>query len=130
MAEYEKDTEFSWGWCVGGAALVFVTQFLGGFIAIGAGVTNVLALYGVAIACYAVTGFVIGWKSEGRTILEGGIAAVLAIAIAMALKGISLAVVLDPLVAALGIGATFGAAVLGAFVGEQAQGNFIHRSDD
>ena len=130
MAEYTKDKRFSGGWVIGGTVLMFVTNFLGGFIATGTGVNSIWVLAAIGFACFAVGGFVIGWKSEGSTILEAGLAALISIAITLGTRGIALALLLDwrILVADLGLPAI--AAVLGAYVGEKVQGDVIVTSDD
>ncbi len=98
MAEYTKDKRFSVGWVIGGTVLMFITNFFGGFVAIGAGVGSLWALAGIGMACFAAGGFVIGWQSEGSTILEAGLAAVLSLAITMGARGVAIAVLIDPLV--------------------------------
>src|SRR5262245_28469781 len=123
MAVYDKDKSFSVGWMIGGTVLMFVTNFFGGFVAGAAGLTNIWAIAGIALACFAIAGFVIGWQSEGQTILEAGIAAILAIAIALALRGAI--IFADPVALAIGTAVPFGAAVLGAWIGELVQGNTI-----
>jgi hypothetical protein len=125
VAEYTKDTRFSMGWVVGGAAIIFVLQFLAG-LAIAA---LQLGLWGAAAAgfiSYVLGGFVIGWQSEGRTILEAGLAAVLVIAIVLMIRGFALNGA--QMVTAYGV--PFLSAVLGGWLGEMVQGNIIRTSDD
>jgi len=128
VALYDKDKSFSWGWTVGGTVLMFVTSFFGGFVAIGAGLTSPLWLLGISLLCFFVGGFVIGWKSEGQTILEGGLAAVFAILISLGIRGFGLAM-LNPIAFVIGIAIPFGAGLLGAFIGELVQGDPVETED-
>jgi hypothetical protein len=125
MAEYTKDKEFSWGWTIGGTALMFVVSWFGRFIAVGAGIANTWILLAIALGSYAVTGFVIGWQSEGRTIIEAGIAAIFSIAANFVIFGIPLSDPVLLIVSAL----PFAAACLGAVIGELVQGSVIVRDD-
>jgi hypothetical protein len=125
VAEYTKDTRFSMGWVVGGAAIIFVLQFFAG-LAIAA---LQLGLWGAAAAgfiSYVLGGFVIGWKSEGRTILEAGLAAVLVIAVVLGIHGFVFGGV-DMLII---YGVPFVSSLFGGWLGELVQGDIIHTSDD
>jgi hypothetical protein len=83
-------------------------QFSGGQIAL-ASVLNFLA--------FAIGGFIVGIKSAGRTILEPGISAAIAVVIALLLSGnLSIANII-----AGGI-IPFVAGVLGGWLGERRQG--------
>jgi hypothetical protein len=127
VAEYTKDTRFSMGWVVGGAAIIFVLQFFAGI----ASAALQLGLWGVVAAgfiSYVLGGFVIGWKSEGRTILEAGLAAVLVIAIVITIKGWS--TIFDLRDMAIVYGVPFLSSMLGGWLGELLQGNVIRTSDD
>lgn len=131
MAEYQKDTRFSWGWMFGGILLMFITNFVGGFAAGAAGVSNLWAVLGIACGAFALGGFIIGWQSEGRTIIEAGLSAILAIAISLALKGSLLAVLLlNPLAFVIAVAIPFAFAMLGAWIGEIVQGDVITTKDD
>jgi hypothetical protein len=126
VAEYTKDTRFSMGWVVGGAAIIFVLQFLAG-LAIAALQLGLLGAAGAGFISYVLGGFVIGWQSEGRTILEAGLAAVLVIAVVLAIRGF---VLLDGLQMLIVYGVPFLSSLLGGWLGEIAQGNIIRTSDD
>ena len=128
MAEYTKDKRFSTGWVIGGSALMIVTNLFGGIVAGGVGVTSIWVLAGVAVGCFAVGGFVIGWKSEGQTILEAGIAAVVALAASFLIRNARLPD--DPVVLGIGFGVPFVAAIIGAWIGEKVQGDVIRTKDD
>jgi len=130
MAEYTKDTRFSGGWMIGGAVIMWVTNFLGGFIAGGVGVTSDNAILGIVLGCFAVGGFVVGHQSEGRTIIEAGLGAILAIVASMFVtyKGLVLDLPLKDYV--IGFGPPFAAAIVGAFIGEKVQGDVIVTKDD
>jgi hypothetical protein len=129
MAEYVKSKHFSWGWCVGGAVLLFVISFLGGIGILAAGVTNPWIQLAVTGFCYLLTGFVIGWKSEGQTIVEAGIASVLALAIALAIRGGGILFFMTPVGAIVTVVPAL-VAMLGAFIGEKVQGDVVRTSDD
>jgi len=129
MAEYTKDKRFSVGWVIGGTVLMFITNFFGGFVAAGVGVESIWTIAGIALGCFAVGGFVIGWQSEGSTIIEAGLAAVIALAVTAGIRATGNAR-LDLLVIAIGYGLPFIAAVIGAFIGEKVQGDIIVTRDD
>jgi len=126
MAVYEKDKRFSPGWMLGGAVLMIITWLFGGFVATAVGVVDLWIHIGVSLGCFAFTGFVIGWQSEGRTIIEAGLAAVLAIAGVLALRD---GFRVDPIILAITSAVPFVAAIIGAVIGEAVQGNEIHTQD-
>jgi hypothetical protein len=128
MAEYTKDKGFSIGWVIGGTLLMFITSFFGGFVLTGLAVDSVWARGGVSIACFAIGGFVVGWKSEGSTILEAGIAALLTIGGLLAIAGFQINT--DPQALAITFAIPFVAAMLGAWIGEKVQGDVIVTRDD
>ena len=125
MAEYTKDKEFSLGWMFGGTLLIFVVNWFANFVAIGVGLKSFWPLLGIELGSYAVGGFVIGWRSEGRTILEAGIAAILSIIIGVAVEGLPDLNALLAFVTAV----PFAVACFGAWIGEMVQGNVIVRDD-
>jgi hypothetical protein len=125
MAEYSKDKRFSFGWVIGGAVLMVIASLFGRFIITAVGVPSVYAAYGLFAACFALGGFVVGWQSEGSTIIEAGIAALIASGAWIAINGFST----DPEALALGHGAPFVAGLLGAFIGEKVQGDVIRTSE-
>jgi len=75
-------------------------------------------------------GFVIGWRSEGQTIIEAGIAAILVLGAAFGFGELAALTVFAPLVSAVVIGIPFACGVLGAFIGEKVQGDVIVTQDD
>jgi hypothetical protein len=87
-----------------------VEASLGGGHLLLAAVLNFLA--------FAVGGFIVGVKSAGRTILEPGISAAVAVLIALLIAGNFS--ILNLLVGGL---VPFGAGVLGGWLGERKQGN-------
>ncbi len=125
MAEYTKDKRFSIGWVIGGAVIMFLANLLGGFVCAGAGITDLWTLAGVACGCYAIGGFVIGWQSEGSTILEAGLAAAATVIALAAIRGITT----DPEALAIGAGIPFVAGIIGAWIGEKVQGDVIRTED-
>ena len=129
MAVYDKDKRFSPGWMIGGAVLMFITNAFGSFVFLGAGSTSFWGLVAIRMVCFAFTGFVIGWQSEGQTILEAGLAAVISIAVAVGTQGLAALALLAPVVLMVGLGAPFLAAVLGAWIGEKVQGDTIETED-
>src|SRR6267142_1029495 len=107
---------------------MFITSFFGGFVLTGLAIESIWTRAGVSIGCYAIGGFVVGWKSEGSTIIEAGLAAILTIAIALAIAGFTIPT--DPVVLAVGFGIPFLAALVGAWIGEKVQGDVIVTKDD
>jgi hypothetical protein len=128
MGEYTKNTNFSFGWVIGGTAIMFLTNFFGGFVAGVAGITDLWPVVGIALGAFALGGFVIGWQSEGQTILEAGLAAVLCLVVTLLIRNGSLPK--DPQALAIGLGLPFLAALLGAWIGEKVQGDVIVTKDD
>jgi hypothetical protein len=130
MAEYSKDKRFSIGWVIGGAILMAISAVFGKFIMTAVGVPSVYVAYGVIAACFALGGFVIGWQSEGSTIIEAGIAALIAVGAMIGIEfAQSHAFSTDPEALGLGIGAPFVAGLIGAFIGEKVQGDVIRTQD-
>lgn len=129
MAEYEKDKHFSWGWMLGGAVIMVIVRWFALFVAVGTGIQDLWALAAIISGTYLIGGFVIGWKSEGQTIVEAGLAALISMGTYyLAIAG--LAVILVPVVAVALLGVPFAAAVLGAWIGEKVQGDVIVTKDD
>ena len=128
MAEYTKDKGFSAGWMIGGAVLMFITTWFGGFILTGLAVQDLWIRVAVQVACFLLGGFVIGWKSEGSTIIEAGLAAILTIVGVLAIAGFVLDP--DPVLLAETVGVPFVSAIVGAFIGEKVQGDVIVTKDD
>ena len=128
MALYDKDKSFSLGWMIGGTVLMFVVLFFGSFVAIGAG-ASVLELAVVVAGCFALTGFVIGWRSEGQTIIEAGLAAAIATGIMLGVRGVAYLAVGQQPILLIAVGVPFVAAVLGAWIGELVQGRTIETDD-
>jgi len=77
---------------------------------------------------FALGGFVVGWKSEGSTIIEAGIAALVTIGGLLAIAGF--AIDTDPVVLAETFGVPLASAIVGAFIGEKVQGDVIVTKDD
>ena len=129
MAEYEKDKHFSWGWMLGGAVIMLIVRWFALFVAVGTGVQELWALAAIVSGTYLIGGFVIGWKSEGQTILEAGLAALISMGTYyLAIAGI--AAITVPAIAIALLGVPFGTAVLGAWIGEKVQGDVIVTKDD
>jgi hypothetical protein len=114
-----KDKSFNVGWVLGGAFIMFATNFVGGMIAGAAGVETLGAMALLGCICFAVGGFVIGYKSAGQTILEAGLAAaVAAIVCYLALNKTSFSLI-SVLIGAL---LPFGCGLAGGWIGEKVQG--------
>jgi hypothetical protein len=128
MAEYTKDTRFSWGWVIGGGVLVWVLQFLA-LMAWAALRFHPMAAAACGLAPYVIGGFVIGWQSEGRTILEAGLATLLVIFIEVGRAHATLRHAEPALLGVLYV-VPFAAAIIGAWLGEMVQGDVIRTSDD
>jgi hypothetical protein len=127
MAVYDKNKSFSIGWVIGGAVIMFLTNFFGGFVCGAAGVTSIDTILIVALVCYAIGGFVIGWQSEGQTIIEAGIAAALCVVVMGTIRGIWSHV--DAQTLGLAVAIPFVPAVVGAWLGEKVQGDTIETQD-
>ena len=130
MAVYDKDKSFSVGWMIGGAIIMGLILLFSHFVLIGSGVQNVWVFVAVWSGGFAAGGFVIGWRSEGQTIIEAGIAAILVLGAAFGFGELAALTVFAPLVSAVVIGIPFACGVLGAFIGEKVQGDVIVTQDD
>jgi hypothetical protein len=119
MMSEGKDTSFSLGWALGGALIMFATSFVGGLVAGMLDIRDVWTHAGISLLCFFIGGYIIGKKSAGQTILEAGLAAVLAIVVALLLRGVKFPD--DPVAIALGFGIPFLAALFGGWLGERAQ---------
>ncbi|HEY1547088.1 MAG TPA: hypothetical protein VGG28_04685 [Kofleriaceae bacterium] len=128
MAEYTKDTRFSWGWVIGGAAIIWVMQFMAVLFWAALKFRPMPAAL-LGLAPYVLGGFVIGWQSEGRTILEAGLATLLVIFIELGRAQAALRGDAADLIVLL-YAVPFVAAVIGAWLGELVQGNVVRTSDD
>jgi hypothetical protein len=127
VAEYTKDKRFSLGWVIGGTLIMFLTNIFGGIAVAAMGSIGVYELLAIAIACFALGGFVIGWQSEGSTILEAGLAAAIATGLTVAYRASVL--VLDPVSLMIGLGIPFVAGIIGGWIGEKVQGDVIKTED-
>jgi hypothetical protein len=128
VAEYTKDTRFSWGWVIGGAAIIWVMQFMAVLFWAALKFRPMPAAL-LGLAPYVLGGFVIGWQSEGRTILEAGLATLLVIFIELGRAQAALRGDAADLIVLL-YAVPFVAAVIGAWLGELVQGNVVRTSDD
>ena len=128
MAEYTKDTRFSWGWVVGGAAIIWVMQFMAVMVWAALKFRPMPAAL-LGLAPYVLGGFVIGWQSEGRTIIEAGLATLLVISIELGRAHATVRGEASGLIIML-YAVPFVAAIIGAWIGELVQGNVIRTSDD
>jgi len=70
---------------------------------------------------------VIGWQSEGQTIIEAGIAAALCVVVMGTIRGIWSHV--DAQTLGLAVAIPFVPAVVGAWIGEKVQGDTIETQD-
>lgn len=119
----ENKKSLQWKWIIGGAFLMIITTFIVTFAMamLAATYMEQLGLIGtLAVAIsgpflgLAFGGWMIGYYSEGETILEAGIAGALALVGLLALRG-------DFDLFSVGIG--FVAALLGGFLGERSPGH-------
>ena len=112
-----------WGWVVRGVLIIFVAGFglgfLTGLVLVLMGVTEAAPglFMLVGVFGFGLGGYIVGRLSPGKTIIEPGVSALIATAITLFLQGGF--GVLDVLVGGL---LPFGAACLGAWLGEKAQG--------
>ena len=124
-----------WRWIGIGVAIMFGLSFVAGLLAavvlggdavtanaasastasIGGGRLLLVSL--LSFAAFMVGGYIVGLKSPGRTILEPGISAAVAVALTLLVGGVF------SLGTLLGAGLVpFGAGLLGGWLGERAQG--------
>ncbi len=125
-----------WRWVGIGTAIMFGLTFVAGLLAAGVlgsslpvparpgevstatvDVGRLVLAALISVAAFAVGGYVVGLKSPGRTIVEPGISAAIAVALGLLLGG---AFSLGNLLAA-GL-VPFVAGLLGGWLGERAQG--------
>jgi hypothetical protein len=127
MALYKRDRSFSVGWMLGGAVLMAITYNVGLFLSMALGVASPLGLGGVAFGCFAFGGFIIGYKSEGRTIIEAGLAAAIATGITVVFRMLALHVslALAPVALVIAVAIPFVAGLFGGWLGERVQGDTI-----
>lgn len=124
--------KLDWKWILIGVVIMVALNLLAGIIlalALGSQATatspDTLTLTGAQIALLAVLnflafatgGYIVGWKSAGRTILEPGVSAALAVVIGLLISGqlTFLNIIAGALV-------PFLAGVLGGWLGERRQG--------
>lgn len=123
-----------WKWIGIGAAIMFGLSLVAGLIAAalvgdqlsgtpneaavaGIGTGRLILLAVISFASFLIGGYIVGLKSPGRTILEPGISAAIAVALGLLLGG---AFTLGNLLAG---GVTpFVAGLLGGWMGERRQG--------
>lgn len=125
--------KLDWKWIGIGVVVMIVLNFVGGLLlalVLGAqleGVTSpediqltggqVALAMAVNFLAFAIGGFIVGIKSTGRTILEPGISAAIAVVIALLISGSF--TILNIIAGGL---VPFVAGVLGGWLGEKRQG--------
>ncbi|MCA9523013.1 MAG: hypothetical protein KC609_18690 [Myxococcales bacterium] len=104
---------------LGGVAVMFGVQTGAGILLGLMGISRLgtLPLVLIALVAFALGGFLVGRFSKGKTILEPAVSAVIAVALAMFVKGHFnlLAIVIGGIL-------PFLAALAGGWLGEKAQG--------
>ena len=115
-------TGFSWAWALGGSVIMCGAGFLMGLLVgmVGGALGVELGIGGLAVAgllAFGLGGFIIGRRSAGKTILEAGVAAALAVVGALLLTG-----TLTVLGVVAGGALPFLAGLTGGWLGEKAQG--------
>lgn len=125
-----------WRWIGIGVAIMFGLSFVAGLLAVGVlggpdavtanaaaapmasvGGGRLLLASLLSFAAFLVGGYIVGFKSPGRTILEPGISAAVAVALTLLVGGVF------SLGTLLGAGLVpFLAGLLGGWLGERAQG--------
>jgi hypothetical protein len=125
MPVYARDRSFSVGWMLGGTALMFITNLGGGVLAGVVGVRDPWAILVIACVCFAAGGFIIGWKSEGRTIVEAGLAAALATGLTYVYRVMFMSARLNLVALVIGAGIPFCAGLVGGWIGELVQGDTV-----
>jgi hypothetical protein len=131
MPLYKRDRSFSVGWVFGGAVLMIIANLLGGLIAGVLGVRSLAAVVAISVASFVGGGFIIGWKSEGRTILEAGLAAAVATAASIVYRTMFQHVpfMLAPMALIIGCAIPFASGILGGWIGEMVQGQTVDTGD-
>ncbi len=129
MTTYEKDKSFSIGWVIGGGVVMFIANLFAGLVCTIFGVTSIWALAGIACGCFAVGGFFIGWKSQGQTIIEAGLAAALAAMAGVAIMFLRTGHAPAPLALVIGSVPPFVCGLIGGFLGEKVQGDTVEVQD-
>ena len=119
-----------WRWVLYGIAIMYGANIVAGIglglflIGSGASAENLeenlspLLIGIVALVSFGVGGFIVGWRSPGRTILEAGIAAFAAATFSAVGQG-----TFEPVALLFGGGFPFLAALGGGYLGEKVQGN-------
>lgn len=131
MPLYKRDRSFSVGWMLGGAVLMILANLLGGLIAGVLGLHSLTAVIGISVGSFVAGGFIIGWKSEGRTIIEAGLAAALATAVSILYRAFVQQVpfVVAPMALLIGCAIPFVSGILGGWIGEMVQGQTVDTGD-
>jgi hypothetical protein len=129
MTLYEKDTSFSAGWMFGAAVLMTITNVFAGIVMTVLGVSSLAIIVGVTCACYIGCGFFVGLKSEGRTIIEAGLGAAIAVGASIAIQVARGRLELVPFVLVIACAPPFVCGILGAFIGEKVQGDTVEVQD-
>lgn len=129
MTLYEKDKSFAPGWIIGGAILMLIAQLFAGVALAIFGVTNLWVIVGVVAAIYFVVGFGIGWKSEGQTIIEPALAAILSVGVGVGINFLRTGHLPGFLALSIANTPPFLLALVGAFIGEKVQGDSVEVQD-
>jgi hypothetical protein len=130
MTLYEKDTSFSVGWMFGGAVIMFFLNLFAGLGLALSGITPSLWLYsGVGAGCFALGGFIVGRASAGRTILEAGLAAMLATTVTVVMSSLRGRTSVEPLAIAILSLPPFVCGTIGGYIGEKVQGDTVEVQD-
>ena len=118
-----------WRWVAYGVAIMLGATLMGGFVlglvlvAAGTPLETLRAgrqlpfMVPVALLSFGAGGFLVGLRSPGKTILEPGLAAALAVALSLVIQGNY-----DPIGLIFGGGLPFLAGVAGGYLGEKVQG--------
>ena len=129
MAE-DKDSSFSVGWMLGGMVWMFASHLFASSVAFAAGVVSVWWMAAIVSASFALPGLVIGWKSDGEALLEAGLAAVIAIALAAGVRGLAELAIDCPAALVVNLGAPLVLAIAAAWLGDKLHGRPRDAGDD
>ncbi len=130
MTLYEKDRSFSIGWVFGGAIIMFFLNLFAGLgIALSGIHPSIWVLGGVGAACFAIGGFIVGRASAGSTILEAGLAAMLATIGTIVLASLRGTMSVQPLSITIGSLPPFIFGIIGGYIGEKVQGDNVEVQD-
>jgi len=121
--EEKKSTAFQWKWVTAGVVLGFALNIL--FVFLPARIFKInLGLELISyVVSFVATGFVVGYKSPGVTIMEPAFAGIFAVVLEWVFLTFMINLPVDGTVLATGLGIGFLFTLFGAWLGEKVQEN-------